>query len=95
MFDNYSGSRLHEAQVKAEGETEVKRMFEFEVYEEVSEELARGKSIWHSAWQDSQKKPGLVRSRLVVNQVRGPRKREDVFAATPTTCSNAFHFVPC
>ena len=35
----------------------------------------------------------LVRSRLVVNQVRGACKREDVFAATTTTCSNAFCFV--
>ena len=90
VFDNYSGSRLHEAQVKAEGETEIKRMLGFEVCEEVSEELARGKSTWHSAWLDSQKKPGLVRSRLVVNQVRGPRKLEDVFAATPSLAAMRF-----
>ena len=69
--------------MKVARETEVKRMLEFEVCEEVSEELARGKRIWNSTWLDSQKKVGLVRSRLVVNQVRGACKRYDVFAATP------------
>ena len=77
-------------QVKAGRVTEVKRMLEFEVYEEVSEELARGKRIWNSAWLDSQKKPGLVRSRLVVNQVRGACKREDVFAGTPPLAAMRF-----
>ena len=62
--------KLDDAQVKAGREMEVKRMLECEVYEEVSEEQARGKRIWTSAWLDSQKRPGLVRSRLVVNQVR-------------------------
>ena len=62
--------KLDDAQVKAGREMEVKRMLECEVYEEVSEEQARGKRIWNSAWLDSQKRPGLVRSRLVVNQVR-------------------------
>ena len=57
-------------------------MLEFEVYELVNEQQARGKRLWNSAWLDSQKRPGLVRSRLVVNQVRGASKREDVFAAT-------------
>ena len=65
-------------------------MLEFEVYEEVSEELARGKRIWNSAWLDSQKKPGLVRSRLVVNQVRGACKREHVFAGTPPLAAMRF-----
>ena len=68
--------------MRAGRETEVKRMLEFEVYEEVNEQQARGKRIWNSAWLDSQKRPGLVRSRLVVNQVRGASKRADVFAAT-------------
>ena len=74
---------LDEGQVKAGRETEVKRMLEFQVHEEFSEEQARGKRFWNSAWLDSQKRPGRVRSRLVVNQVRGACKREDVFAATP------------
>ena len=82
VYDIYTGLKLDEAQVKAGRETEVKCMLEFEVYEEVSEEMARGKRIWNSAWLDSQKKPGLARSRLVVYQVRGASKREDVFAGT-------------
>ena len=65
-------------------------MLEFEVYEEVSEEQARGKRIWSSAWLDSQKRPGLVRSRLVVNQVKGACKRQDVFAATPPLAAMRF-----
>ena len=56
----------------------------------VSEEQARGKRIWNSAWLDSQNRPGLVRSRLVVNQVRGACKREDVFAATPPLAAMRF-----
>ena len=79
--DIYTGLKLDEEQVTAGRETEVKRMCEFEVFAEVNEEQARGKRIWNSAWLDSQKRPGLVRSRLVVNQVRGASKREDVFAA--------------
>ena len=74
VFDIYTGLRLDEAQVKAGPETDVKRILEFEVYEEVSEEQAGTVLGWtHS----------LVRSRLAVNQVRGACKREDVFAATP------------
>ena len=65
-------------------------MLEFEVCEDVSEELARGKRIWNSAWLDSQKKPGQVRSRLVVHQVRGACKREDVFAGTPPLAAMRF-----
>ena len=83
VYDIYTGLKLDEGQVKAGRETEVKRMLEFEVCDEVSEEQARGKRIWNSAWLDSQKRPGLERSRLVVNPVRGACKREDVFAATP------------
>ena len=91
VCDIFTGLRLYEAQVKAGRETEVKRMLEFEVCEEVSEELARGKRIWNSAWLDSQKEPGLVRSRLV-HQVRGACKREDVFAATPRLAAIPFNF---
>ena len=81
-YDIYTGLKLDEEQVRAGRETDVTRMLEFEVYEEVNEEQARVKRIWNSAWLGSQKRAGLVRSRLVVNQVRGASKREDVFAAT-------------
>ena len=50
--------------VKAGRESEVKRMLEFELYEEVSEELTSGKRIWNSAWLDSQEKSGVARSAL-------------------------------
>ena len=83
VFDTYTGLKQDGARVKAGRETEVKSMLAFGVYEEVSEELARGKRIWNSSCLDSQKKVGLVGSKLLVNQVRGERKREDVFAATP------------
>ena len=62
------------------------------MYEEVDEQQARGKRIWNSAWLDSQKRPGQVRSRLVVNQVRGASKREFVFAATPPLPAMRFIF---
>ena len=88
--DIYTGLKLDDEQVRAGRETEVKRMLEFEVYEEVNEEQARGKRIWNSAWLDSQKRPGPVRSRLVVNQVRGASKREDVFAATAPLAAMRF-----
>ena len=90
VYDMYTGLKLDEEQVRAGRETEVKRMLEFEVYEEVNEQQAHGKRIWNSAWLDSQKRPGLVRSRLVVNQVRGASKREDVFAATPPLAAMRF-----
>ena len=87
VYDIYTGLTLDEEQVRPGRETEVKRMLEFEVYEEVNEEQARGKRIWNSAWLDSQKRPGLVRSRLVVNQVKQARRR---VCGHTTTCSNAF-----
>ena len=90
MYDIYTGLKLVGEQVKAGRETEVKRMLEFEVREEVNEEQVRGKRIWNSAWLESQKRPGLVRSRLVVNQVRGASKREDVFAVPPPFAAMRF-----
>ena len=91
VCDIYTGLKLDEVPVLAGRETEVKaHVGSFEV---VSEEQARGKRIWNSSWLDSQNRPGLVRSRLVVNQVRGACKREDVFCGHTTTCSNAFRFV--
>ena len=65
-------------------------MLELKVYEEVSEEMARGKRIWNSAWLDSQKKVGLASLRLVANQVRGASKREDMFAGTPPLAAMRF-----
>ena len=49
VFYIYIGLKLDEEQVRAGRETEVKRMLEFEVYEEVNEQEARGKRIWNSA----------------------------------------------
>ena len=46
VYDFYTGLKLDEGQVKAGRETEVKRMLDVGVYEEVSEEQARGKRIW-------------------------------------------------
>ena len=43
VYDIFTGSKLDEGQVNAGRETEVNGMLEFEVYEEVSEEQARGK----------------------------------------------------
>ena len=57
--DIYTGLKLDAAHVKAGRETEAKRMLEFGVYEEVSEELTRGKKVWNRSWLDSQKKVGL------------------------------------
>ena len=71
-------------------------MLEFEVYEEVNEEQERGKRIWDRCLVGfTEKDQGLVRSRLVVNQVRVASKREDVFAATPPLAAMRFIFVPC
>ena len=67
----------------------MKRMLELEVYEEVNEQQARGRESG-TGWLDSQKRPGPVRSRLVVNQVAGANKREDVFAATPPLAAMRF-----
>ena len=66
--------------VKTGRESEVRRMLEFEMYDEVSEELTSGKRILNSASLDSQKKSGVARSALAANQVRGACKCEDVFA---------------
>ena len=46
VYDIDTGLKLDEGQVKAGRETEVKRMLEFEVCEEVSEEQACSKKIW-------------------------------------------------
>ena len=65
--------------VKAEPESEVQLMLEFELYEEVSEELTSGKRIWNNAWLDSQEKSGEARSAQAENQISGACQRDDVF----------------
>ena len=81
-------ARKVEQRVGIGEETEMKRMWELAVCEEVSEELAYGKRIWNSTWLDS-RRPGLVRSRLGENPVRGACKRENVFAGTPTLAARS------
>ena len=66
--------------VKAGRESEVKRMLEFELYEEVSEELTSGKRIWNSAWLDSLEKSRVERSALAENQISGACQCADVLA---------------
>ena len=83
VFDTHAGLKLDGARVKAGRETEVKSMLAIGVYEEVSEELASGKRIWNSSWLDTQKKVGLVGSKLFVNKSEVKWKRDDVFAAAP------------
>ena len=55
--------------VKAGPESEAKRMLEFELFEEVSEELTSGKRIWNSAWLDSQENSRVARSAPAENQM--------------------------
>ena len=68
--------------VKADRESEVKRILELELYE-VSEELASGKRIWKSALLDSQEKSGVARSALAEDQTSGACQCDDVFAGEP------------
>ena len=53
VFEIYTWLKLDAAHVKAGRETESKRMLEFGMYEEVSEEVTRGKNVWNSSWLDS------------------------------------------
>ena len=52
-----------------------------QVYEE---EMVRSKKSRNNAWLDTQKKPVLAKSRLVVKQVRRASKRKDVCTGTPS-----------
>ena len=88
VLDIYTGLNLDGAQVEAA--REVKRMLQFDVCEEVSEEFAGDKKIWNSSSLDLQKKVGLVRSRLVVCT----QNREHV-CGHDTPCSCEFHDVAC
>ena len=59
-------------------------------YEEVNEGNGKGQeNLEQCLVLDSQKKPVLVRSILVVKQIRSASNREDVFAGAPTTCRDA------
>ena len=80
VHDIYTGLKLDEEQVRAGRETEVKRMLEFEVYEEV----------WNSAWLDSQKRPRPVRSRLVVRSIKS-----EVRASAKTCLRPQHHLQQC
>ena len=51
-------------------------------YDQVYKEMLRGKKSRNSAWLDTQKRLVLVRSRLVVKQVRRASKRKDVCTGT-------------
>ena len=64
--------------VKAGRESEVKRMLEFKLYEEVSEELTSSERIWYGAWLQSQEKSGVARSAPAENQVSGACQCDDV-----------------
>ena len=89
VYDIYTGVKLDEEQVRAGRETEVKRMLEFEMYEEVNEEQVRGKRIWTVL--------GWIHRR---DQDWWSIKSE--VQASAKTClrphhhlQHAFHFVPC
>ena len=66
--------------VKAERKSEVKRMLEIELYEEVNEELTSAKRLWNSACLDPQEKLGVTRSAPAENQISGACQCRDVFA---------------
>ena len=68
-----------EKPVKAEPR-EVKRILEFELYEENSEELTSCKRVWNSAWLDSQEMSRVTRSAPAENQISDACQRDDVFA---------------
>ena len=53
-------------------------------YDQVYKEMVRSKKSRNSAWLDTQKRPALARSRLVVKQVRRASKRKDVCTGTPS-----------
>ncbi|CAK0831695.1 unnamed protein product [Prorocentrum cordatum] len=82
-LDMYTGEALDPELVQKGRETKVKRMLEFGVFEEIDESEAVGKKIVNSDWKDSLKRDGLVRSRLVAQEVVKGDKREDVFAGAP------------
>ena len=52
-------------------------------FDQVYEEMVRGKKSRKSTWLDTQKRPVLVRSRLAVEQVRRASKGKDVCTGTP------------
>ena len=52
-------------------------------FDQVYEEMVRGKKSRNSTWLEAQKRPVLVRSRLVVKQVRRASKGKDVCTGTP------------
>ena len=94
VFDIYIGLNIDEAPVKAGRETEAKRMFEFEVYDDVSEEVASGTRIWNNAWLQQQKNGS---GKVEIGGQPSPKcmeTRRRVCGHT-TVCSDALHFVAC
>ena len=53
-------------------------------YDQVYKEMLRDKKSRNSTWLDTQKRPVLAKSRLVVKQVRRASKRKDVCTGTPS-----------
>ena len=91
VVDICTGLKLDAAHVKAGRETEAKRMLKFGVYEEVGVETDPWQKILEQQLAGlAEESVSLVRSRLVVKQVRGACKREDVFAATPPLAAMSF-----
>ena len=66
--------------VKPGRESEVKRIMEFALHDEVSDDLTNGKSIWNRAWPDSKEKSRVTRSARAKNKVSGSCQCDDEFA---------------
>ena len=94
VFDIYTGLKIDEAPVKAGREIEAKRMLEFDVCDDVSEELANGKRFWHNTWLQQQKNGS---GKVEIGGQPSPKcmqTRRRVCGHT-TNCSDALHFVAC
>ena len=81
--DYYTFEKLDPVMVRKARELEVARMIEFKVMIDVEEKSATDGKVVSCSWIDHLKRPDLVRSRLVAQEVVKGKKREDVFAGTP------------
>ena len=94
VYDIYTGLKLDEEQVRAGRETEVKRMLEFEVCEEVNEQQA--------PWQENLEQclVGFTEKTRTSEVETGGQSSQRCEQARrrvcghTTTCSDAFHFCP-
>lgn len=86
VYGYLSGQKLPLEEVRKGRQTEVTKMAQFGVTEDVPESDAFGKekisSKWLDGWEKLQGGPWVIRSRLVGTQV-AYEKRNDAFAATP------------